>query len=235
MRRILVPVEVAEGVDADRWIEVDEDDLALAFDPGQPRDQRGRWRKAPGGVEQVGVTPFRGRGKSDDQDYFNTPRYKGFERKLQAEADDLGLEMIGIERGRGVWAGGGEPTARVRLKGEHERVVELMDRMGAAYNQDAVISWRKDSDGDDRRYRSTVPVETTDSAIERAIADVNQAVPAEHQIQGATRGPDGVLEILDLGNQAAGTVEALADDLDLTFRYAQGRGELRFKGEDYSA
>jgi hypothetical protein len=108
-----------------------------------------------------------------------------------------------------------------------------MDLMGSEFNQDAVISWERDPEGPHLKYRSTHPLLATDDAIEQAIAKVSEELPEDEQIQGATRGPEGHLEIIDLSGTLPRAIAALSAELEATFGYRRGRGELRFKGDNY--
>lgn len=184
---------------------------------------------------EIGVTPYRGAGKTKGADYFETTRYKGFERAVPEEAKAASVEFVSIERGRGVWAGGGEPSTKVRVRGGEQGVHRLMDSLGRRYQQDAVISWRSHPNGPHRRYVSEPVAPSALDKIEDAIAEVNKAVVADDRIQGATVTPDGRVEIIDLARTAGSTraVIALAERLNLRIRYDEGRGELRFRGDDY--
>jgi hypothetical protein len=189
--------------------------------------------ESPPDSTEIGLTPYRGTGKATGEGYYSTPRFKGFERKVQRQAKSLGLGYEGIKRARGVWAGGGEPSTVIGVRGERSQVRKLMDLMGSEFNQDAVISWEQNFEGPHLKYRSTHPLLATDDAIEQAMAKVNSKLPEDEQIQGATRGPDGHLEIIDLSGTLPRAIAALSAELGATFRYRRGRGELRFKGDNY--
>jgi hypothetical protein len=189
--------------------------------------------ESPADSTEIGLTPYRGTGTATCEGYYSTPRFKGFERKVQRQAKLLGLGYDGMKRARGVWAGGGEPSTVIGVRGERSQVRKLMDLMGSEFNQDAVISWEQNFEGPHLKYRSTHPLLATDDAIEQAMAKVNSKLPEDEQIQGATRGPDGHLEIIDLSGTLPRAIAALSAELGATFRYRKGRGELRFKGDNY--
>ncbi|MSO42339.1 MAG: hypothetical protein EXQ70_10680 [Solirubrobacterales bacterium] len=88
---------------------------------------------------EVGVTPFRGAGTSTGDDYFQTTRYKGFEAAVREETAAAGVKLVEIQRSRGVWDGGGEPSVKLRLKGDPLDVRKVMDALGHRFNQDAVV------------------------------------------------------------------------------------------------
>ena len=209
------------------WDEADFAPIEIAFD--RYFEQKG-WLKP---AVDVGITPFRGKGNAAGIDYYETSRYKGFERRVYEEAHELGLGVEGFEKARGVWAGGGEPAAKIKLRGPAADVSAFMAHLGREFNQDAVIAWHDDPEGPDLRHRTDEPVDVDDETIEEAIALVNTGIPESQKIQGAARGPDGHLEIIDKGKAATVQIRRLAARLDVAFHYSRGSGELRFKGSDY--
>jgi hypothetical protein len=205
----------------------------VSFEQMEAAPGRGPDVDSPAGSTEIGLTPYRGTGTATGEDYYSTPRFKGFERKVQRQAKSLGLGYDGMKRARGVWAGGGEPSTVIGVRGERSQVRGFMDLMGSEFNQDAVISWERDPEGPHLKYRSTHPLLATDDAIEQAIAKVSEELPEDEQIQGATRGPEGHLEIIDLSGTLPRAIAALSAELEATFGYRRGRGELRFKGDNY--
>ena len=188
-----------------------------------PRNRIGRWREKPGGVlTRIGATPFRGAGRAQGEDYFETTRYKGFENALPQMAAEAGLEFVSSTRTWGVWVGGGEPSAAVLVRDGDEAVQSFMDAVGARYDQDAVIRF-KVGDGPSVHYLSQESVDA--ERVEQALAEVD--------LPGGTVRADGRLELIDLDDSALDQVELLAENLELTWKVERGHGELRFAGEHY--
>lgn len=186
-----------------------------------PRDRTGEFR----GVTSLGVTPFRGKGQAKGNDFYNTTRYKGFENNARRIAETHGATVEKIDRVRGIWAGGGEPSAQVDIKGGAKEINAVMDELGRRYNQDAVLAFRSNPKGKSVRYLSAEPVEA--NRVTEAMSRV--------KLPGATILPDGRLEIIDLDDSQVDDVAKVADYLDTDLEYDMGDGELRFKGEHYPA
>lgn len=186
----------------------------------------------PSEEAEIGVTPFRD-AADEQRGFYESGRYVGFEKAIGEEAKLAGIKVDNTERARGIWAGGGEPSAKVTVEGNPVNVRKFMDRMGARFEQDAVIRWTRDPKGHDRKYRSKAPIEISDAMIEAAVSEVNKSAKEGAEIQGATRGPDGHLEILDLGNVARDTIIAFRRLTGITFGYSRGNGDLRFDGTHY--
>ena len=62
----------------------------------------------------------------------------GFRTTLRALAAEQGLELRAVEPGIGFWPGGAEPTARLALTGDPDRVRALARAVAREFDQDAV-------------------------------------------------------------------------------------------------
>lgn len=195
--------------------------LAEAFEQLHPRDRYGRFTDKPD--FDIGVTPYRGAGRSHGAAYYNTTRWKGFERAVPRVAEQTGVVFQSLQPARGVWAGGGEPSAQVHVAGAPDRVQHLMDELGGMYDQDAVIGFRPCKPCPSVRYVSAETV-----APERA----EQAL-REVDLPGGTITEDGHLELIDTEDSQFDQVASLADTLDINFKVEKGDGFLRFAGQDY--
>ena len=210
-------------------------DLAEAvvdFERLHPRGRGGRFiRKLTTGKPDtvLGVTPFRGAGAAKGRDYYDTTRYKGFENDVFRFADEEGVEVRSVDKVRGVWRGGGEPSASVVLRGDDDNVRRVMDRLGSKYNQDGVISFKRRGKGDSYRYRSETKIDP--AKLEEALLDGDRF----GEIAGATILPDGSLEIINIGGDVKVTEQVidLFTSLGVDFRYNRGDAQLRFIEEDY--
>lgn len=207
-------------------------EATVGFERLHPRGRAGRFiRKATTGMPDtvLGVTPFRGAGSAKGDDYYDTPRYKGFENDVFKFADEEGVEVRAVDKVRGVWQGGGEPSASVVLRGDDDKVRKVMDRLGSKYNQDGVISFKKNSKGDSYRYQSKGKVDP--DKLEEALLDGDRF----GEIAGATILPDGGLEIINIDGspEVAAQVIDLFTLLGVDFRYSRGDAQLRFIEEDY--
>lgn len=200
---------------------------------GQGSVLRGKPRRAR--TSHLGVTPYRGAGKSHDTDYYATTRFKGFEADARRLAAEHGLKITGFKRVRGVWQGGGEPSTVLSLHSklpfdEHDAAVaEVMDALGSKYNQDGVIRFRSDSEGKSLRYHSRGKVD------QKRVTELLDS--GEYpMIFGATFLPDGRLEIinLDANPDTHDQALALAVALGGEFRYTRGNADLRSIEEDYA-
>jgi 8-oxo-dGTP pyrophosphatase MutT (NUDIX family)/2'-5' RNA ligase len=183
---------------------------------GKLQENWDKWN-AEHGKQELGVTPFRGAGHARGSDYYDTSRYKGFEGDVKSEAQHEGVQLLGIDRVRGIWNGGGEPSARVRLRDGVDAVNRIADHLGEKYNQDGVLRFRH-GPGAGGRYITEQPVDRGD--LEDAISHTN--------LPGATHLPDGRAEIIDLDGSLAGEVKKLHEHLGANFVYHPGgEGELR--------
>lgn len=208
-----------------------------------PRDRRGQFRDVLGQLSkpdrltnefEVGITPYREGGTATGKAYYATTRYKGFEHSLPMMAAKRGLHYHTLDRVGGVWAGGDEPSAQVRVTGDREKVISFMDAAGSRYNQDAVIAFTSKDDGPSTRYLSEPGSRSlTNAEVAKAIETVNKDKPEAEQVQGATVHADGRLELLDLEDTATETILELMKKLGVVLRYDEGEAFLRFKGSDY--
>lgn len=173
----------------------------------------------------LGVTPYRGKGEATGDDYYETTRYRGFENDIAAFAKEEGVALGGIDRVRGVWSGGGEPSAQVHVTGDTDAVQRVMDKLGVKYNQDAVLSFKRDSKGTSTRFLSKSPVDP--AAVEKAMAN--------SELPGATIRADGRLEVLAIDGEGGHHATDLFEALGAPFDYDYGHGELRFKGSEYGS
>jgi hypothetical protein len=212
------------------------------FNHLHPRNRKGEFRDVLGRLSksdrltnevEVGITPYREGGVAKGADYYKTTRYKGFEKALPMMAVNRGLHFHSLDRVGGVWAGGHEPSAQVRVSGDRQKIINFMDAAGSRYNQDAVIAYTSRDGGPSNRYLSKAGAGVTNVQVAKAIEKVNNGKPEAEQIQGATVRGDGRLEVLDLEDNAFDTVSELENELGLTFEYDEGEGFLRFKHEDY--
>lgn len=191
-----------------------------AFDPTEhPRGRGGLF--ADKGVA-VGITPFRGKGHARDDAYYSTARYKGFERATASVAREEGVEVQHVERVRGVWAGGGEPSSQVVLCCDIDASLRAADRLAAAYNQDGALYFHP-GDGPSVRYVSDTPVDR--AAVEHALG--------AHGLPAATFRTDGRVEIVDLDGTASTRITGLVNDVGVGFGYEHGQAGLRLRGDDY--
>lgn len=176
----------------------------------------------------LGVTPYRGAGKASGQDYYETTRYKGFVNDIQEFSKEEGVRVQSVERVRGVWRGGGEPSSAVTLFGDDESVQRVMDRLGTKYNQDGVLSFRPSGGGDSFRYRSAEKIDP--AALEEAMLDDRFS-----SIAGATILPDGRVEFVNIGGDEEVNIqiERLAEELGIEIGYDVGHAGLRLIEEDY--
>jgi hypothetical protein len=194
----------------------------------QGRTQRMMQRQRGEKAVTLGVTPFRGAGAAQGEDYYETTRYKGFVNDIGRFAEEEGVSVKSIERVRGVWRGGGEPSAAVTLFGRDESVRRVMDRLGSKYNQDGVISFRESDAGKSFRFRSETKVDR--AALETAMLDEQFS-----DIAGATILPDGRVEFINIGTDegVSAQIETLAALLGIDLEYHRGNAELRLIEEDY--
>lgn len=176
----------------------------------------------------LGVTPFRGAGKAQGEDYYETTRFKGFVNDIGRFASEEGVRVEGISRVRGVWRGGGEPSAAVTLFGDDESVQRVMDRLGSKYNQDGVLSFRPSGGGDSFRFHSTEKIDP--AALEEAMLDDRFSA-----IAGATILPDGTVEFVNIGGDPDTNeqIVQLAEALGIEIEYDRGNAGLRLIEEDY--
>lgn len=184
-----------------------------------PRDRRGRFVRT---LTDIGVTPYRGVGRAHGVDYYETSRWKGFVATVPRIAERDGVIFGGLEPVRGVWAGGGEPSAQVHVNGRRRNVEHFMDDVAARYDQDAAIGFRR-SYGHSVRYVSgqTIDSQRVEEALKRT------------DLPGATVLPDGHLELIDTDDSQFDAVASLAEDLGITFKTEKGYGFLRFAGQHY--
>jgi len=175
----------------------------------------------------LGITPFRGRTAARLAEltfYYDTSRYKGFERDLRRTAHRLGIEVIAISRAAGIWHGQLEPAAAVQLVGDEAACHELGALLGAKYHQDAVMIFTPTADGDDFYYTiGGIAAEDADAAITTLV---------EYGIEGG-RYVDGNLEIGDADGSLARTAIALSQTLDRQLITTTGRLRFLQKGLDY--
>lgn len=175
----------------------------------------------------LGITPFRGEPATRIAEltfYYDTTRYKGFERDLYRFGAELGVNVVGINRAAGIWRGQLEPAAAVQLDGDEAACRELASRLGAKYHQDAIMIFTPSADGDNFYYTiGDIGIDEADVAIATLVA---------HGIEGA-RYVDGKLEIGDANGGL--TRAALALSQTLGRQLVTTTGWLRFleKGVAY--
>lgn len=208
------------------------DEATVGFERLHPRGRAGKFiEKFSTGMPDtvLGVTPYRGAGSAHGDDYYDTPRYKGFENDVFRFADEEGVEVRAVDKVRGVWQGGGEPSASVVLRGDDDKVRKVMDRLGSKYNQDGVISFKGRGKGNSYRYRSKGKIDP--AKLEKALLDGDRF----GEIAGATILPDGSLEIINIDGDLAVAKQAsdLFALLGVKYRYNRGDAQLRFIEEDY--
>lgn len=176
---------------------------------------------------ELGVTPFRGRGKATGDDYYATSRYKGFENELRRKAAAEHVEVHEVEHVGGVWDGGSEPSARVVLRDGDDAVHRVMDHLGAKYNQDAVLRFKpglaSPGTGGGGRYRSETPVDP--ELVGKALHEAG--------LGGATQLSDGRVQVVDMDGSDVEKVRKFVGRTGAKFVYTAGHGELRFKGQHY--
>lgn len=173
-------------------------------------------------ISYLNITPFTG--KEPEAGFYDSARWHSFQSDLERVAKEEHVTIEGIDHVRGIWKGGGEPAARVILTDGIEGVRGVADRLGAAYDQEAVLRFRRDDiRGRSYRYVSDQPI--TQEALDKAMLD--------SKLPGATLLPDGRVEVIDIGNQQALDVSKLRSDLGVTFSYTRGDAELRADGKDY--
>lgn len=115
---------------------------------------------APAGAGEgrvnVGVTPYRGFPRETREAidaYYETTRYRSFERRLHAEAQAHGVEVESVQRVDGLWEGEAEPAASVWLRGDPDAARDVGVSLGRRFNQDAVFTFSEDSEADGVLYR----------------------------------------------------------------------------------
>jgi hypothetical protein len=104
----------------------------------------------------VGVTPYRGapRESRDEIDaYYESARFKGFERRLEEEAAARGVEVESVTRVDGLWEGDAEPATSVWLRGDHDAARDVGVELARRYNQDAVFVFSEDAEADGVLYQ----------------------------------------------------------------------------------
>lgn len=109
-----------------------------------------------GARTNVGVTPYRGQPRETREEidaYYETARYKSFERELDAAAAEHGVEVESSARVDGLWEGDAEPSASVWLRGDRDAAVAVGAALGRHFNQDAVFTFSEDPEGDGVIYR----------------------------------------------------------------------------------
>jgi hypothetical protein len=104
----------------------------------------------------VGVTPYRGLPRESRESidaYYDTARYKSFERRLHEEAAQRGVQVESVTRVDGLWEGDAEPAASVWLRGGHDDARDVGVALGRQFNQDAVFVFSEDPEGDGVLYQ----------------------------------------------------------------------------------
>lgn len=123
---------------------------------GTPTDTAGRPAADPDGSRtNLGVTPYRGQPRETREAidaYYETTRYKSFERARDAAAAEHGVAVESATHVDGLWEGDAEPASSVWLRGDPAAADAVAAELGRRFNQDGVFTFRPDPDGDGVLY-----------------------------------------------------------------------------------
>lgn len=182
------------------------------------------WRPkgpAPGRFrgEAIGISPFRGRKGYTELEpvlrYFESPRFKGFAKRVQREAAIADLDVTQLSPAIGLWRGRWDPGVAVTLDGDSAAIRRLTRGLAAEYKQESVMHMRVDPRGPDFLY--TLPsVPPSDEA---------KAALTRHGFDGG-RFVEGRLEVADLKGRKRTHATALARDLGVQLEYTRVRVEF---------
>lgn len=166
----------------------------------------------------VGVTPYRGQPRETREAidaYYETSRWRGFERRVHDDTQARGLELESIDRADGFWEGSAEPSASVWIRGEPSAVADYSEALRARYNQDGVVTFTPDNDGDTALHTL------------RGVRDVEHAreLLVRYDVLAARVRGD-CLEIISDNQALDETVNGIAHELGAGHEYTRGRMRL---------
>lgn len=198
------------------------DEVLADFDPDQPRDPQGKWRRigVPAAPSQMFVTPARSE-RADAEAYYRSPRYRQFRADVRRQAKDLGVTIDGEAQTQGIWSDTPEPSATYTLH-DGEAIDRLAARIGRHWNQDAVLNFTPDDDGPDAEWHFQDAGRANDSkAILKAAED--------NGLFGATRNGSDIVVIAgpDMGGEDEAALRQFGEQLGASeaFRFP-GRARL---------
>jgi hypothetical protein len=98
----------------------------------------------------IGATAFR----PDDtfEGFFDTPKAKGFEKLLGEAASKHNVKLDKVERVMGYWQGHLEPSWSIEAHDGEEGVRNFSEEIRGKYDQDAVLNFDYDEQGDSVMY-----------------------------------------------------------------------------------
>ncbi len=167
-----------------------------------------------------GITPYRGRPLARAEaisEYYETPRYKGFVRRLEREARVAGVVLVSFEQAAGIWQGSLEPAVSLELEGDVAALHQLAEQLRKRYNQDAVMLFVADEAANGAFY------------ILEGMRDADYAneILREFGIKGGRFRFIGTrLEIADADGSLAASVRILAEELGVKLTVIPGNLEF---------
>lgn len=139
----------------------------------------------------IGITPFRP--EDTALGFYDTMKAKQFESDIVPTAEQYGVTVSRQERVSGVWEGESEPSYSLLAHDGKEGVENFAATMRAKYNQDGVMVFAPNPNGESYAY-----------TIHRVNPEEVTPMLSEYGIQGATVSADGITIMGD---------EALADNV----------------------
>lgn len=170
----------------------------------------------------LGVTPFED-AHDKQEGFYDSPKAHQFEQDARDFAEQEGMHFGSLDRVRGVWNGGGEPSYALHVQDGEPAAQRLMDRLGGKYSQEGVVRFSHDPAGTSTRYVSKDTL-TRDEALRRV---------SEAGLPGATHRPDGKLEVIDINDENPEAAHKAFEGLPGEVTHETGNAELRFGGEHY--
>lgn len=161
---------------------------------------------------QIGATPFYGEAARSN-DYFESWRYRVFEAGLPALAARNGVTVVTIKRVQGIWRGHHEPSALISVTGTLDAVRAVMVELAERWNQEGVICFRAELDGDARLYTGS-----TTLTVEEICALLDD------DVSGVTVDAGNAVTLLDLRGDQSHRAKHVLAQIGHTESHVDGRG-----------
>lgn len=134
-----------------RNVRLNNDALTAAFDPALHPHRPGGDSHGGEWAAKVGVTPFRP--EDNPEGFYDSPKYKMFERSLGPTAKRYGVTIDAQDRVSGYWQGSQEPSLALDVHDGETGVQNFAADLRSRWDQDAVLLFHPSETGDAMAFK----------------------------------------------------------------------------------